>query len=86
VIRRGAEALGVARAHVAVHHGCLLLTAADSDISGLEVLSPPPRDAAHARPDAPLAPATSAGASLDGRDGRGTPRLDGLRLRARANA
>lgn len=72
-LRRGDAALGVARAFVAAHPATLLLTAADSDASGMQVISPCPHAGAFCPPDKALPPTTLNGAPLDGRDGTGTP-------------
>jgi alkaline phosphatase len=73
-LRRADEAVGVARAFVAEHPATLLLTAADSDASGMQVISPPAGSPAWFRPDVPLAEAATAeGAPLDGRAGAKSP-------------
>lgn len=66
-LRRADAAYGVARNYLQRHPDTLLLTAADSDASGLEVLAFPP-----ALATAPLPHTTSHGAPLDGRDGTGS--------------
>lgn len=71
-LRRGDAALGVGRKWVHAHSDTLLLTAADSCASGLEVVAPHSRSEAWFPPDAPLPPTTLEGAPLDGVDGTGT--------------
>ncbi|MDA0577353.1 MAG: alkaline phosphatase [Verrucomicrobia bacterium] len=66
-LRRADAAYGVARDYLQRHPATLLITAADSDASGLEVIAFPPDRAA-----APLPRTTSNGAPLDGRDGTET--------------
>ncbi len=63
-LRRADAAYGVARDYVRHHPDTLLLTAADSDASGLQVIAFTPDLA-----DKPLAKTTLNGAPLDGRDG-----------------
>jgi alkaline phosphatase len=66
-LRRADAAYGVARDYLQRHPDTLLLTAADSDASGLEVIAFPPD-----RATAPLPRTTRNGAPLDGRDGTGS--------------
>jgi alkaline phosphatase len=66
-LRRADIAYGVARDYLGLHPDTLLLTAADSDASGLEVIAVPPADAM-----TPLPATTRNGAPLDGRDGTAT--------------
>jgi len=70
---RADDAIGVVREYRRAHPQVLLLTAADSDASGLEVIANPRRAPGAVGPDAPLPPATTIGAPLDGRDGAATP-------------
>jgi alkaline phosphatase len=73
-LRRADEAVGVARAFLAEHPATLLITAADSDASGMQVISPPAGSDAWFRPDVPLpAAATPEGAPLDGMAGAKSP-------------
>lgn len=67
-LRRADIAYGVARDYLRRHPDTLLLTAADSDAGGLQVLAVPLAAAA-----TPLPPTTANGAPLDGREGTGTP-------------
>jgi alkaline phosphatase len=67
-MRRADAAYGVARDYVRRHPDTLLVTAADSDASGLELIALPPEQAT-----APLPNTTRNGAPLDGRDGSGSP-------------
>jgi alkaline phosphatase len=66
-MRRADAAYGVARDYLQRHPDTLLLTAADSDASGLQVIAVSP-----ALADKPLARTTLNGAPLDGRDGTGS--------------
>jgi alkaline phosphatase len=66
-LRRADEAYGVARDFVAAHPETLLITAADSDAGGMEVIAVPPPLA-----DRDLPERMRNGAPLDGRDGTGT--------------
>ncbi len=66
-LRRADAAYGVARDYLRRHPDTLLLTAADSDASGLEVIAfPADRASEH------LPRTTANGAPLDGRDGTGS--------------
>lgn len=67
-LRRADEAYRVARDFLRQHPDTLLLTASDSDASGLQVIAFPPEFQGR-----PLPPATRNGAPLDGRSGTGTP-------------
>jgi alkaline phosphatase len=67
-LRRADRAVGGAREFVSAHPDTLLLTAADSDASGLELTTAPGKD-----PTTPLPARDPAGAPLDGRDGTATP-------------
>jgi alkaline phosphatase len=66
-LRRADAAYGVARDYLRGHPDTLLLTAADSDASGLEVIAFPPDHATLSLPRT-----TGNGAPLDGRDGTGS--------------
>jgi len=66
-LRRADAAYGVARNYLQRHADTLLLTAADSDAGGLEVIAFPPD-----RATTPLPKTTSNGAPLDGSDGTGS--------------
>jgi alkaline phosphatase len=66
-MRRADAAYGVARDYIQRHSDALLLTAADSDASGLEVIA-----FAQDRAMTPLPKTTSNGAPLDGRNGTGS--------------
>jgi len=66
-LRRADVAYGVARDYLRHHPDTLLLTAADSDASGLEVIAVPPAAAM-----TPLPATTKNGAPLDGRGGTET--------------
>jgi len=66
-LRRADLAYGVARDYLRRHPDTLLLTAADSDASGLDVIAVPPAAAM-----TPLPATTRNGAPLDGREGTET--------------
>ncbi|MBN1366097.1 MAG: alkaline phosphatase [Syntrophaceae bacterium] len=66
-LRRADTAYGVARDYLQGHPDTLLLTTADSDASGLEVIAVSPNLAG-----TPLPKTTFNGAPLDGRDGTGS--------------
>lgn len=68
-LRRADEALGVARHFLEGHPRTLILTAADSDAGGLEVLGLPTQIGT----DSPLPERDGNGAPVDGRDGTRTP-------------
>lgn len=66
-LRRADAVYGIARDYLGRHPDTLLLTAADSDASGLEVIAVSPDLATK-----PLSRVTRNGAPLDGRDGTGS--------------
>lgn len=66
-LRRADVAYGVARNYLQSHPKTLLLTAADSNAGGLQVIAVPPERAL-----TPLPQTTGNGAPLDGRDGTGS--------------
>lgn len=68
-LRRADAALGRALAHVERHPSTLVVTAADSEAGGLEVVAA----RGEVDPEAPLDVTTPNGAPLDGRAGAGTP-------------
>jgi alkaline phosphatase len=68
-LRRADAALGVALRHIESHPETMLITAADSDAGGLEIVPVPDDGSA----DAPLPSNDKNGAPLDGVDGTGTP-------------
>lgn len=73
-LKRADEAIGVALDHYARHPRTLILTAADSDAGGMEVLGPYPTASTRSVFGGEALPRSEAnGAPLDGRDGTGTP-------------